>query len=143
MIDFLRVWLPQIIRYAELVVEEDVLRRSWLEFNSNETSVTNPDEMIVQVFDDLDAEELVKEAPSQLEAHPELVAALQAFLDRLMDWNGDESGSWNIRPLPAITPDVFESETWRRLRQEAERLLAAAERAGFSSSDFAPAHRAP
>jgi hypothetical protein len=52
MIDFERVWLPQIVAYAELI-SAGQLQDQWLGRVGTITSVTDPDELFEQVFDDL------------------------------------------------------------------------------------------
>jgi hypothetical protein len=55
MIDFKDVWLPQLISYARLI-SSGQLEAEWLGRVAATTSVTDPDELYEQVFDDLDAD---------------------------------------------------------------------------------------
>jgi hypothetical protein len=55
MIDFENVWLPQIVSYARLI-SSGQLEAEWLGRVAAVTSVTDPDELCEQVFDDLDAD---------------------------------------------------------------------------------------
>lgn len=57
MIDFEQVWLPQIVQYARLIGTGQ-LENEWLGRVTPATSVTDPDELHEQVFDDLDADRI-------------------------------------------------------------------------------------
>ena len=83
MIDLETVWIPQIIRYARLIAEQETLRRSWMEGDRSQTSVTGFDELIEQVFEDLDAETLVEEAQLTQDLPPELIVLISGFLGTL------------------------------------------------------------
>src|SRR5689334_10377259 len=55
MIDFQHVWLPQLISYARLI-DTGQIEQEWLGCATRTTSITGPDELHEQVFDDLDAD---------------------------------------------------------------------------------------
>ena len=57
MIEFERVWFPQIVSYAKLI-STGQLEDEWLGRLAPKTSVTDPNELHEQVFDDLDAERI-------------------------------------------------------------------------------------
>ena len=116
MIDFRQVWLPQILGYAQLIADENVLRRAWLNGEAAETSVTAPDEMIEQVFGDLAAEEMIKEASFHLASAPRLAEALREFLHGMAEWD-IEIG--DLQP----EEELFHKPKWKLLRNKAAQVL--------------------
>lgn len=142
MIDFFKTWLPQIISYAQLV-SDGRLRRTW-ESGSKETSAYYSGELDEQVFGDLQSEDIAKGLATYLTDHPNLVAAIQSFLqslgelirkaDRDMDVERWGSGKLDTAKVQAI----FEWDEWRTIEACANDVLAQASLAGFSSRDFEP-----
>lgn len=129
MIDFKQVWLPQILGYARLIADEAALRSAWLTDAVTTTSVTSPDELIEQIFDDLDSDESVKLASHHLTSTPNLVEALRGFLIALTGWNAD----WDPENVsPPADESLFQKPKWAFLKQEAERVLAEAKLAGIA-----------
>lgn len=118
MIDFREVWLPQILRYALLIRDEAVLRRAWVDGRTDETSVVSPEELLMQVFEDLDSQALVLEASRHLPSLPGLVDALKKFLQAMATW--DRALSVTGEGLMAPWADLRASA--RRLLDEAEAL---------------------
>ena len=93
-----------------------------------ETSVTSPDELIEQVFDDLDSEALIKDAPPMLAAKPGLTSALQDFLAAMLQWDAE----LDLEPAHLRRDArLFDQPGWDHLRRQAQRLLAEAKAAGF------------
>lgn len=123
MIDFKQVWLPQILGYARLIANDDTLRSAWLTNTAIDTSVTSPDELIAQVFDDLDSDAILKEASRHLISAPHLAEALRGFLTAMAAWEADRDPE-NISPPP--DESLFHKPTWALLKQQAERVLAEA-----------------
>lgn len=123
MIDFKQVWLPQILGYARLIANDDALRSAWLNNTATETSVTSPDELIEQVFDDLDSAAIVGEASRYLSSAPDLAEALRGFLTAMKIWESERDPE-NIS-LPA-DESLFQNPKWVLLRQQAERVLTEA-----------------
>jgi hypothetical protein len=78
MLDFMNVWLPQIIGYAELVAEENNLRKAWLQGDLTGTVVDSYDELIIQVLEN--ALEMRLELPAQLAGFVNLRDALNNFI---------------------------------------------------------------
>lgn len=117
MIDFHTVWLPQILGYAKLVADENVLRRAWLAHNLDETSVVSPDELIEQVFGDLDAVAIAEAATAELVGRLGLASEVKDFLRYLQAWDAARGG------VP-IGPELFSTPEWLRLRAQAAELVA-------------------
>ena len=124
MIDLRSVWLPQIVRYAELVADERIFRSAWISGERSETSVTGFDELVEQVFDDLDSEAQLELAKSAWSSDPELIELVEEFLgglesvDRIVE--GDDL---NDRP-----ERIFVLAEWALLRERAVALAAYAAR---------------
>jgi hypothetical protein len=123
MIDFKQVWLPQILGYARLIANDDALRSAWLTNATIDTSVTSPDELIEQVFDDLDSDTIAKEASRHLIAAPHLAEALQGFLTAMRNWEAE----WDPGNIsPTADEQLFKKPKWTLLKQQAERVLTEA-----------------
>jgi len=143
MIDFFRTWLPGIIGYAEMISEEGSLRKAWLRRDLSETSVYYPGELIEQVFGDLDADNMKLEMAECLAPHPLLVQAIEQFLHRMVvldawaDANMDTK-AWGEGKVLADGDDIFRSDAWSNLREQAVKVVALAHGAGFWSTDFGP-----
>ncbi len=84
MIDFHNVWLPQIIDYAQLIGTGQ-LEAEWLGQVKRATSVTDPDELHMQVFDGLDADAIWNEWRQHDVISPGTPDALDRFLQALRE----------------------------------------------------------
>lgn len=113
------IWIPQIVRYAALVADDRRLQRAWVEHDYSDTSVTNYDELFVQVFDDQDTDNLEAEMVALLDH--ERRQAISRFLaelrgaDRVID--GD--------PRYADMSELLRSDTWRGVQHAARGVVAA------------------
>lgn len=84
MIDFDGDWLPQIVQYARLI-STGQLENEWLGRATATTSVTDPDELHEQVFDDLDAEGIWAENRERSDLPRSVIDAVERFLLALKD----------------------------------------------------------
>jgi hypothetical protein len=106
MIDFEQVWLPQIVTYARLI-DNGQLEDQWLGRSEVTTSVSDPDELHEQIFDDLDAEAIWSAARKNEGMSASAVAAIDGFLAALLDIEGNDpavivvSSAWNTAKLTA------------------------------------------
>lgn len=114
-------WLTQILSYSELVSREDDLRRAWIAHDRSKTSVTDFDEFIEQVFDDLDSDAVEKELAGRLPGAPESRRALSRFLEALR----------RVEKRRDVRADLQDPETllnsaeWRAVRDAASKVLTA------------------
>ena len=88
MIDFERVWLPQIVSYARLINTGE-LEGQWLGRTAMITSVTDPDELHEQVFDDLDAKNVWTANRLNSQLSSAAVDAIDEFLSALLRIEGN------------------------------------------------------
>ncbi len=143
MINFFKTWLPQIISYAELV-SDGRLRQAWENPEQSLTSAYYSGELFEQVFGDLHAETILPEMRQRLHGQPDLIAAVEAFLrslQRLDAWIEAhvDTAIWGKgKSVPSNVTSIFKSDEWRDTRTDAKIVIAAADRAGFSSADFDP-----
>ena len=93
MIDFEQVWLPQIVQYARLI-STGQLENEWLGRAAATTSVTDPDELHEQVFDDLDADGIWSDSRDKSGLPRTAVDAIDRFLAALR--NMDESDARRV-----------------------------------------------
>lgn len=138
MIDFFRTWLPQIIGYAEHIID-GTLYKAWMEGDRSQTSVFYSGELYEQVFGDLASDSMEAEVDQRLGGHSGVADAVHKFLQSLRAL--DEWIEANIAVdtwAPAEVATVFESNAWREVQQHAIGLVESAGQAGFSSSDFEP-----
>ena len=92
MIDFAHVWLPQIVQYAKLI-STGQLENEWLGRATASTSVTDPDELHVQVFDDLDADNIWAENRGDSGLPAAANAAIDHFLTALRNMDEPDAQS--------------------------------------------------
>ena len=140
MIDFFRVWLPQIIGYAEWL-QDGTFQKAWADGDRSRTSVHYSGELYEQVFGDLHADEMMVEARAKLREHPTLFNALDGFfrsLKRLDEWIEAhvDTRSWGPGHIPPSVRDIFHSKEWQEASSTAAALVSAALEGGFSSEDL-------
>jgi len=111
MIDLRHVWLPQIITYAELI-STGQLEREWLGQTTPMTSVTDPDELHEQIFEDIDAENVWAEHRHNSGLPTAAVRAVDGFLTALLAI--DESDAQR----------VVASRAWGEAKEAGKALLA-------------------
>jgi hypothetical protein len=129
MIDLGKIWLPQIIWYANFISRPDDVWEVWVNGNRNVTSVTNFDELITQVFDDLDSDQIVLNSLPNMDGPSDLKIALKDFIDEL-DYveRLDRLGSFRD------SKHLLESSEWARLVEFAITLGNCAKRGGVPDS---------
>ena len=143
MIYLYRIWLPQIVGYADSVLD-GTFEKAWAEGDQSRTSVHYSDELFSQVFGDLDAETHMEEARQTLGMHPNLVSALSHFLcslRQLEEWIEVHVDTVTWRQgeiIPANVVAIFCSREWGEAQSAAASLVSAALEAGFSADDFDP-----
>lgn len=138
MIDFFRTWLPQIIGYAERIVD-GTLFKAWVEGDRSQISAFYSGELYEQVFGDLHSDGIEAEVDQRLAQHPHVAAAVHKFLLSLRtldDWIEAhiDVGAW----APPEVATIFVSDEWRETEGSAAELVASANAAGFKTSDFDP-----
>lgn len=99
MIDFEHVWLPQIVQYARLI-STGQLENEWLGHVTATTSVTDPDELHEQIFDDLDADSIWAENHHRPGLQTPAIEAIDRFLAALR--NIDQADAQFV-----VTSDVW------------------------------------
>lgn len=109
MIDFESVWLPQILNYAKLISTRQ-LEDEWLGRVARNTSITEPDELHEQVFDDLDADGIWRTNRKTLA--PTAADAIDRFLSALR--NIDEADAHVL----------VASDAWAQARKAASAVVA-------------------
>lgn len=107
MIDFKQVWLPQILRYARLI-STGQLEQEWLGRSPRITSVTDPDELHEQVFDDLDAESIWAENRHVSGLSTQAAEAVGGFLTALKSIDDSTAEA------------VVRSAAWKRVKEAAQ-----------------------
>jgi hypothetical protein len=111
MIDFENVWLPQIVSYARLI-SSGQLEAEWLGQAASATSVTDPDELYEQVFDDLDADGIWADQRDCNALSADGRQAIECFLQALR----------SIEEADACL--LVKSSHWRSVQQAAEAVIA-------------------
>jgi hypothetical protein len=120
MIDINKTWIPQIIAYAEIVSDHDLIYKCWVSDECDSTSVTSMDELYEQIFDDLDSDNLLESAKRGSAAPSDVLEAITGFLDSIKKLDEDEaSDDWS-----GIPERLLASASWQRVVDSAERLLS-------------------
>jgi hypothetical protein len=140
-LDFFRDWLPQIIAYAELIARETDLRKAWIEGYSSRTEVYYPGELMCQI-EDLTPPEVRGSIRSRLAEAPALAEAIDEFIgriERLWAWAeaNMDTDAWARARFIANAEEIFQSDAWQQLRDQARITAALALAAGYRSSDLA------
>ncbi len=112
-------WLPQIVDYCGFILDDEKLRRTWIGRNFSETSVTNFDELCEQIFDDLDADNLVVVFSSKLQKSDGLQASIMEFLSSLHA----VEFVCALDQKPKDVQMLLDSAQWRRVRSAALSVL--------------------
>jgi hypothetical protein len=109
------VWVPQMLAYCELIADDHRLLSAFDQKSGTFwTSVTGYDELIEQIFDDLDAEGMLQPL-ERSDVSSELKSSLETFVRRLSAFDHQTDGSkFDIR-----------SVDWRGVRAAAEEVVAA------------------
>jgi hypothetical protein len=119
MISF-QTWLSQIIGYCQFIVDELGIRKSWVDGDFSQTSVTGFDELYEQVFDDLDSDACEKMMISNLSEFPLKADAVSRFLSEMRRINLIIESNEGLQ-----SPDVLlSSSEWRRVVVSAEMVLS-------------------
>ncbi len=120
MIDLENVWLPGINECAEMIVKEKKICKK---FESREISLTSRegfDELLEQVFQDLDSENQIFRLNSIISTESESYRAISEFLNSLTDAEkAVDSGDF-------VDEDaLLHSEEWKRVKGAAHRTYIA------------------
>ena len=113
MIDFEQVWLPQIVEYARLV-SAGQLENEWLGQVTATTSVTDPDELHEQIFDDLDADRIWSANHDNSVLPKALIDAIDRFLAALRNVDGSDA------------QHVVTSAAWANAKEAGEAVVSSA-----------------
>ncbi len=124
MIDFRNVWLPQIIGYAVLIADDKALRSVWISGDQSLTSVISFDELIEQMFDDLDSEAMWSQHKGELVDRVSLQSSIDAFLRALLEAD-KPFGRKNCTDHAAL----LSSPIWLQVRETAELVVKCADEA--------------
>ncbi|KMZ13537.1 hypothetical protein BHUM_01452 [Candidatus Burkholderia humilis] len=129
MIEVETVWIPQILAYAEIVLERESIQDCWVHCNCKSTSVTSFDEMIEQIFDDLDSDSLLETARSDANISLKIVNSIDELLIAIKKVDeAKESGS-----LANAPESLLASALWRIVADRAVDLINVAALVGYKS----------
>ena len=139
-LDFFRDWLPQILHLAELIAQETDLRKAWIDGDTLRTEVSCPGELMFRI-EDLVPPERRDEIRSRLADKPALAEAIDAFIrgiETLWSWAeaNMDTDAWARGRLPGNAEEIFASEPWLTLRDQARITWAFARAAGYRSGDL-------
>jgi hypothetical protein len=135
---FYRLWLPEIIGYAEMIVRETDLRNAWVKGDKSRTSAYYPGELVQQIHDLTGA--VLEEIAVRLASDAPLIEAIENFLGSVdCLWFSAEATmdveTWGKgRPI-ANAESIFKSREWLKLQDDARQLVVLANAAGFRSND--------
>lgn len=137
---FFRIWLPQIIGYAEMIADETVLRKAWVKGDRSRTSVYYPGELFDQIRS-LTPQEIRGAIRDHLAEDSTLAQALEEFIHRVeLLWFWAEATldtkTWGSGCLIAHAEQLFTSDQWQKLRELATTVTTLASLAGFRSEDW-------
>ena len=111
-------WLEEIVKYAELVLDDRFIRDNWIDQSNLNTSIYSPTELISQVFVDLNAKEGLAQLEGILGWQSEMYGAVSDFieqLDELSEALPDEDSPENIA-------EVLRLAQWRAVRDGAAKV---------------------
>ena len=119
MLDFHRGWLPQILGFAALIADGEL--ECWTQGHSRRARVASFDELHEQVFEDLQAEAMLRELAVRLPGEVERQEAIASFLRALAHVRLQISAFPQLREPRRL----FASRSWSHLRGAAESLRRA------------------
>ncbi len=109
------VWMGQMRDYIRFVADEPLVRRVWMDREQGITSVSDFDELVEQVFDDLDADSLASQMLANNGEESQVIAAFLDAMRRASDAHPI------VRPEDAAA--FLESQEWRALNSVARSAL--------------------
>ena len=120
MVDFQRVWLPQILGFASLIADQR-LEEDWLRGDTSRTRFASLHELYEQVFEDLESEAIVAQLQRHLPGRVDRQEALASFLRAVTH------AHLQVAANPALRDPrrLFASRSWLHLRGAAEALRQA------------------
>jgi hypothetical protein len=116
-------WVEQIVSYAKFVCDRAAVQKAWVWGDCSDTSISNFDELIEQVFDDLDSDEMEKVALTEEHAAAAYSLELRGFLDALRKI--DFARSVESRLLDDQV--LLQSDRWSLVEAAAAALVGRAE----------------
>jgi hypothetical protein len=120
MLDFDRVWLPQILGFASLVADERV-EADWIRGDTSRTRVASLQELYEQVFEDLDSAAVAAELHRHLPGRVDRQEALASFLRAITHAHLQVEANPRLRDPRRL----FATRSWLHLRGAAEALRQA------------------
>lgn len=126
MIDLEKVWLPQVILYAHFISNRNEVRTIWIVGDHSRDSVTDFDELITQVFDDLCADEMVGEPLEKSSVPKKAKSLVRDFIDKLDDLDKLDRASEGLSPT-----DLVNLPQWAKLEESATNLAVYAGKTGL------------
>ena len=120
MIDFHRVWLPQILGFATLIADEG-LEADWIRGDTSRTRFASLQELYEQVFEDLESHAIVAELERHLPGRVDRQEALASFLRAVTHAHLQVAANPQLREPRRL----FASRSWLHLRGAAEALRQA------------------
>lgn len=130
--DFRSNWLPQILGYAEFIVDRDTVYDAWVKEETLRTSIISVHEMFDQMFDDFIDNDILENIANYLPENDTFSSEIAKFIDctiSLEHWVTDQGDD-------VLPEDVLASVPWLNLSEQAKILLKEANRSGFFSTDF-------
>jgi hypothetical protein len=118
MIEF-QVWLPQILGYCNLILDDATLRGAWVNADRSRTSVVDFDELYEQLFDDLASQAVLGEMGNLLPGEPTKQMVLSRFLGAILDVDVEVSRRPELKDAEAL----LRSDSWERVRDAARSVL--------------------
>jgi len=127
----LDVWTDGILSYCELIVHDTALKKTWVDHDRSITSVVDFDELIEQIFGDLDADNLEVEmlrGIAKTYGATDLSEALRIFLAAMRE--ADKTRGSVPRLLDATY--LLQSTTWGAVIAAAQKAIETSKRSGLA-----------
>jgi hypothetical protein len=129
MIDVEEIWIPQIIAYSRIVICREKLRECWVYKRCLDTSVTSFDELIEQIFDDLDSVNIIGEPLERAGVVSDLKDALRGFVRSL----GNVDAAADSGAVSGEASKLLESSLWQEVINAGMRLSDCAKTLDYKS----------
>ena len=113
------VWIDGIVSTCQLISDEEVFRKAWLENDKSITSIINYDELYEQIFDDLDSDAYERLLPSMEKLSDNKRKLISRFLCSLREFDKETEQDEQFK-----SPDtLLGSVEWNKVRVAAMNVV--------------------
>ena len=112
-------WAACIAEYARFILDDESIRRNWLDRVRPDSSIYSPNELVCQIFVDMNAEEGLEQLASAVGQNAQIYRSIADFISKLSDLS-------KVLPLGESfheIENVLKLQQWHSLRRAAANVI--------------------